>query len=191
LSDIFKYDFRTAVRIGNGRVPGKPRPTALPTTTHSRTTKIFVDFTKVFVHIAAQQEHLAHFAMPKHRLPKPTDGELAILGVLWRHGPRTVREIHSEFNRTRQTGYTTVLKMLQIMAEKGLVTRDETRKTHVYEAALAQKEAQRWFVGDLLDRVFNGSAHRLVLQALSAKKASPAELAEIRQLLDDMEKGRK
>jgi predicted transcriptional regulator len=142
------------------------------------------------VQSAAKQEHFTDFAMPKRTLPKPTDGELAILGVLWRHGPRTVREIHSEFNKTRQTGYTTVLKMLQIMAEKGLVTRDETQRTHVYEAALAQKEAQRWFVGDLLDRVFNGSAHRLVLQALSAKKTSPAELAEIRQLLDDMEKGR-
>jgi len=128
--------------------------------------------------------------MPKRPLPKPTDGELAILAVLWRHGPRTVREVHSEFSRTRQTGYTTVLKMLQIMAEKGLVTRDETRRTHIYHAALAQSDAQRRFLGDLLDRVFNGSAHRLVLQALSAKKASPAELAEIRQLLDDMQKGR-
>ncbi|MGA2557990.1 MAG: BlaI/MecI/CopY family transcriptional regulator, partial [Verrucomicrobiota bacterium] len=131
-----------------------------------------------------------HSTMPKRSLPKPTDGELAILAVLWRHGPRTVREVHSEFSRTRQTGYTTVLKMLQIMAEKGLVTRDETRKTHIYHAALAQSDAQRRFVGDLLVRLFNGSAHRLVLQALSAKKASPAELAEIRQLLDNMEKGR-
>jgi predicted transcriptional regulator len=125
--------------------------------------------------------------MAKRKLPKPTDGELAILSVLWRHGPRTVREIHSEFNQTRETGYTTVLKMLQIMAEKGLVTRDETQKTHVYEAALRQSEAQRWFLGDLLDRVFNGSSHRLVLQALSTKKASAAELAEIRKLLDDIE----
>ena len=127
--------------------------------------------------------------MAKRKLPKPTDGELAILSVLWQRGPRTVREIHSEFNRTRETGYTTVLKMLQIMAEKGLVTRDETRRTHIYRAALAQGEAQRRFVGDLLDRVFNGSAHRLVLQALSTKKASPAELAEIRRWLDDMEGG--
>jgi predicted transcriptional regulator len=127
--------------------------------------------------------------MPRPKLPKPTDGELAILSVLWRRGPRTVREVHSEFSQTRETGYTTVLKMLQIMAEKGLVTRDETRKTHVYHAALAQTEAQRRFVGDLLDRLFNGSAHRLVLQALSAKKASPEELAEIRRLLDDMEGG--
>jgi len=126
--------------------------------------------------------------MAKRKLPKPTDGELAILGVLWRHGPRTVREIHSEFNQTRETGYTTVLKMLQIMAEKGLVTRDETQKTHVYQAALAQGDAQRWFLGDLLDRVFNGSSHRLVLQALSTKKSSAAELAEIRKLLDDIEK---
>ena len=127
--------------------------------------------------------------MKKRMLPKPTDGELAILSVLWRHGPRTVREVFAEFNRTRETGYTTVLKMLQIMAQKGLVTRDETRKTHIYRAALAQGEAQRRFVGDLLDRVFNGSAHRLVLQALSTKKASAAELAEIRRLLDEMEGG--
>ena len=127
--------------------------------------------------------------MPKRKFPKPTDGELAILSVLWRHGPRTVREVYSEFNETRETGYTTVLKMLQIMAGKGLVTRNETQKTHVYQAALPQAEAQRWFVGDLLDRVFNGSSHRLVLQALSAKKASAAELAEIRRLLDDLEKG--
>ena len=98
-----------------------------------------------------------------------------------------MREVFTEFNRTRETGYTTVLKMLQIMAEKGLVTRDETRKTHIYHAALEQTEAQRWFLGDLLDRVFNGSAHRLVLQALSAKKASAAELAEIRRFLDQME----
>ncbi len=129
--------------------------------------------------------------MAKRKLPKPTDGELAILSVLWRLGPRTVREVHSAFKETRETGYTTVLKMLQIMAEKGLVTRDETRKTHVYQAALAQGEAQRWFLGDLLDRVFNGSAHRLVLQALSNKKASAAELAEIRKLLDEIEKGGK
>jgi predicted transcriptional regulator len=127
--------------------------------------------------------------MKKRNLPKPTEGELAILNVLWRRGPRTVREVHSEFNRTRETGYTTVLKMLQIMAEKGLVARDETRRTHIYRAALAQGAAQRRFVGDLLDRLFNGSAHRLVLHALSAKKSSAAELAEIRRLLDDMEKG--
>ncbi|MGD1085978.1 MAG: BlaI/MecI/CopY family transcriptional regulator [Verrucomicrobiota bacterium] len=127
--------------------------------------------------------------MKKSSLPKPTEGELAILSVLWRRGPRTVREVHSEFNQTRETGYTTVLKMLQIMTEKGLVTRDETRRTHVYHAALAQSEAQRRLVGDLLERVFDGSAHRLVLQALSTKRASPEELAEIRQVLNEMEGG--
>jgi predicted transcriptional regulator len=129
--------------------------------------------------------------MAKHKMPKPTEGELAILSVLWRRGPRTVREIYSEFNETRETGYTTVLKMLQIMAEKGLVMRDETQKCHVYQAALAQSDAQRWFLGDLMDRVFNGSAHRLVLQALSTKKASAVELAEIRKLIDEIEKGGK
>ena len=129
--------------------------------------------------------------MAKHKMPKPTEGELAILSVLWRRSPRTVREIYSEFNETRETGYTTVLKMLQIMAEKGLVMRDETQKCHVYQAALAQSDAQRWFLGDLMDRVFNGSAHRLVLQALSTKKASAVELAEIRKLIDEIEKGGK
>ena len=81
--------------------------------------------------------------------------------------------------------------MMQIMAEKGLVRRDESQKTHVYTAALTQKEAQRRFVGDLLDRVFDGSAHHLVLQALSTRKSSPAELASIRKLLDEMERGAK
>lgn len=127
--------------------------------------------------------------MKKRKFPKPTEGEMAILRVLWLRGACTVRDVHSEFIKSQQTGYTTVLKMLQIMAEKGLVTRDESRKTHIYKAALDQGEAQRWFVGDLLDHLFNGSAHRLVLQALSTKKTSPEELAEIRRLIDELEKG--
>jgi BlaI family transcriptional regulator, penicillinase repressor len=127
----------------------------------------------------------------KRTLPKPTEGELAILRVLWRHGPGTVRAVHTALGEAQETGYTTVLKMMQIMAEKGLVTRDESQKTHVYTATLTQKEAQRRFVGDLLDRVFDGSAHNLVLQALSTKKASATELASIRKLLDEMERGAK
>jgi len=129
--------------------------------------------------------------MTKRRLPKPTEGELAILQVLWRLGPCPVRAVHTELGEAQETGYTTVLKMMQIMAEKGLVTRNESQKAHVYTAALTQKEAQRRFVGDLLDRVFDGSAHNLVLQALSTRKSSPAELASIRKLLDDMERGAK
>lgn len=124
--------------------------------------------------------------MSKRKLPRPTDGELAILRVLWRRGPSTVRDVHTELNRDQETAYTTTLKLMQIMAEKGLVSRDESQRTHVYTAAAPQEQTQRQLVGDLLDRAFNGSAQKLVLQALSAKKASAEELAEIRKLLDQM-----
>ena len=125
--------------------------------------------------------------MKKPSLPKPTDAELALLRVLWQTGPSTVRELWEHASRIQQTGYTTVLKTLQIMLAKGLVRRDETDRSHVYRAAVAQEETQRQFVGHLLDRVFAGSARKLVMQALSVKKASREELAEIRKLLDEME----
>lgn len=122
--------------------------------------------------------------MAKHA--GPTDGELEILRVLWRSGPATVRDVHDELCRTKPgTGYTTVLKLLQIMADKGLVTRDEKSKAHVYRAKAAQEQTQRQMVGDLLDRVFGGSASRLVMHALSSKKASAEEIAEIRTMLDE------
>src|SRR5262250_3305377 len=115
---------------------------------------------------------------------KPTDAELAILRVLWAKGPSTVRQIAEVMaDGGRETGYTTVLKLLQIMTEKGLVVRDESERTHVYEAAYSQDETQKQLVSDLLDRAFGGSAAKLVLQALAARKASPDELAEIRRLL--------
>lgn len=126
--------------------------------------------------------------MAKNKLPRPTDGELAILRVLWESGPSTVRDVFSVLNRTSETGYTTVLKLLQIMTDKGLVTRDDSQRTHIFSPALKEADAQRQFVGQLLDRLFKGSATSLVLQALAGKKASPAELAEIRKLLDDMER---
>ena len=113
---------------------------------------------------------------------KPTDAELAILRVLWARGPSTVRQVAEDMGR--EGGYTTVLKLLQIMTEKRLVRRDESARTHVYEAAFSQDHTERQLVTDLLDRVFDGSAAKLVLQALAAHKASPEELAEIRQLLD-------
>ena len=113
---------------------------------------------------------------------KPTDAELAILRVLWERGPSTVRQIAEVLGK--DTGYTTVLKLLQIMTEKRLVARDESERTHVYEAAYTEDETQRQLVSDLLDRAFGGSAAKLVLQALAARKASPEELAEIRKLLD-------
>ena len=117
-------------------------------------------------------------------LPKPTDGELAILSVLWLLGPSTVRQVHEDLLRERDLGYTTVLKMLQVMTEKGLVVRDETERTHVYMPAQTQSQTQRTLVEDLLGRAFNGSALKLMVQALSASKTSPEELAEIRTLLD-------
>jgi predicted transcriptional regulator len=121
--------------------------------------------------------------------PRPTPGELEILRVLWEQGPRTVREVHETLERERPTGYTTVLKLLQIMTEKGLVTRDETARAHVYAAGVPEADTQRQLVGDLLDRAFGGSALKLVLHALSARKASPAEIARIRRMLDDLEGG--
>jgi BlaI family penicillinase repressor len=121
--------------------------------------------------------------------PRPTPAELEILRVLWQRGPSTVREVHEDVERERATGYTTVLKLLQIMAEKGLVTRDETARAHVYAARVPADDTQRQLVRDLLDRAFGGSALKLVMHALSARKASPAEIARIRRMLDDMEGG--
>lgn len=125
--------------------------------------------------------------MRKKNLPRPTAAELSILSVLWERGPATVREVQEALNRVKETGYTTVLKFMQIMFEKGLVTRDASERSHVYTAALRAEETQRQLVGDLLERAFGGSPQKLVLQALSTKKASPAELAEIRQLIQELE----
>lgn len=125
--------------------------------------------------------------MAKRDLPKPTDAELAILRVLWDRGPSTVRDVTDALQAERGTGYTTALKLLQIMTEKGLVSRDDSARTHVFQAVAPAEETQRQLVGDLLERAFRGSAQQLVLQALSSKKASLAELAEIRKLLDEME----
>ncbi len=129
--------------------------------------------------------------MSETNLPRPTDAELAILRVLWRLGEGTVRQVYDELNAYQPTGYTTVLKMMQIMTEKGLVRRDESERTHVYEASLPEVETQKQLVGDLLDRAFSGSARQLVLQALSVKQASRKEIAQIRQLLDELEGGAK
>lgn len=126
--------------------------------------------------------------MAKNELPKPTDAELAILRVLWERGPSTVREVTDAIQEERGTGYTTALKLMQIMTDKGLVQRDDSNRSHVYEAVVPAEETQRQLVGDLLERAFGGSAQQLVLQALSGRKASRADLAEIRKLLDEMEK---
>src|ERR1700733_9490360 len=115
--------------------------------------------------------------------PRPTDAELEILTVLWSRGPATVREVHEIIAIRKPTQYTTVLKLLQIMAEKGLVRRDEKQRAHIYEAARPREWTQRQLAGDLLQRAFNGSARSLMLGALSARKASKEDLREIREVL--------
>jgi BlaI family transcriptional regulator, penicillinase repressor len=116
--------------------------------------------------------------------PRPTDAELAILRVLWERGPSTVREVHDALSSSQETGYTTVLKLLQIMTDKGIVVRDESQRAHVYASSESEQRTQRKLIGDLMDRAFGGSPTKLVMQALSASKATPAELTAIRNLLD-------
>jgi predicted transcriptional regulator len=117
--------------------------------------------------------------------PKPTEAELHILQALWRLGPATVRDVHSHLGP--RTGYTTILKLMQIMHDKGLLTRDAQGRTHVYKPAQPESHTQRRLAADLLHRAFGGSARKLVAAALSARRSSPQELAEIRKLLDDLE----
>ncbi len=121
--------------------------------------------------------------MAKISQPRPTDAELEILRVLWQRGASTVRDVFEALSKTKPIGYTTVLKFMQIMADKGLVRRDEEQRAHVYSAMLPQVETQRQMVRDLLRRAFDDSASQLVMQALASKKTSPEELAEIRRLL--------
>ncbi len=116
--------------------------------------------------------------------PRPTDAELEILRVLWQLGPSTVRQVH-EALATRATGYTTTLKLMQIMAEKALVVRDESARTHVYSANVTEADTQTQLVRDLMKRAFGGSAKALVMRALTAEETSPEELREIRKLIDD------
>ena len=122
------------------------------------------------------------------KLPRPTDSELEILTVLWSRGPSTERAVHETISRNRAAQYTTILKLLQIMAEKGLVRRDEKQRAHVYEASQPRELTQRQIAGHLLQRAFGGSAKSLLMGALSARKASRKELAELRKFLDEYER---
>jgi predicted transcriptional regulator len=122
--------------------------------------------------------------VPKSSVVRPTDAELAILRVLWQRGPSTVREVFDVISEKRDLGYTTVLKVIQIMSEKGLIVREEQGRNHIYRATRAEEETQRHLVADLLERAFGGSTTKLVMQALASKRASPKELREIRRLLD-------
>ena len=125
----------------------------------------------------------------ERELPRPTEAELGILRVLWERGPSTVREVHDILDDG--TGYTSVLKLMQIMTEKGLVVRDESQRAHVYAARVPQQRTQRQLVRDLVDRAFGGSPARLAMQALETRKTSAAELSELRRLLDALEKEQK
>ncbi len=123
-------------------------------------------------------------------LPKPTPSETEILNVLWDLGPSTVRQVHDVLDAQRKTGYTTVLKLLQIMADKGLVSREDgDGRAHIYSPAIERSVAQRQMVRDLVDRIFGGSATQLVLQALEERPASSEDLKEIRRLIGKREKG--
>jgi BlaI family transcriptional regulator, penicillinase repressor len=119
-------------------------------------------------------------------IPRPTDSELAILGVLWKRGPSTVRQVADELNQQRPVGYTTVLKLMQIMIDKGLLLREQASRSHVYRPRQSEDRTLGRIVRDLLDRAFGGSAQKLVMQALAARKASPQELDEIQKLLDQI-----
>jgi len=127
----------------------------------------------------------------RDKLPRPTDAELEILTVLWRLGPATVRGVYEAISRRRSAQYSTVLKFLQIMTEKGLVRRDEKQRAHIYEAARPREWTQQQLAHDLLERAFGGSAKALMVGALSSRKSSPAELAELRRLLEEYEKVKK
>ncbi|WP_197088697.1 BlaI/MecI/CopY family transcriptional regulator [Rufibacter radiotolerans] len=128
--------------------------------------------------------------MMEENIPlKPTETELEILQVLWQNGPSTVRFVNEAQNKTKETGYTTTLKLLQIMHEKNLVRRDEESRSHVYQAAVTEEETQQHLLGRFLDTTFRGSAMKLVMQALGNHTTTPEELDQIRTLLNQLEKG--
>lgn len=124
--------------------------------------------------------------MSANEIPRPTDAELEILNVMWGLGACTVRQVHETLSQHRNMGYTTILKLMQIMLEKGLVSRDDSQRSHVYRARQKEQTTQRQLLTDLVSRAFGGSTEKLVLQALSAKKASKGELAEIKRMLNEL-----
>lgn len=119
---------------------------------------------------------------------KPTESELEILQILWQKGKATVREVHEELSRTKDSGYTTTLKLMQIMFEKGIVSRDDSNKTHIYQPNVTREKTQKHLVGKMIDTLFSGSSAQLVMQALGNSKSSRQELDEIQRMLDDLKK---
>lgn len=126
--------------------------------------------------------------MSGNKAIRPTESELEILQVLWEKKSATVREVHEEISKTKDIGYTTALKLLQIMFEKGLVTRDDSSKTHIYMPAVSREKTQKHLLGKMIDNVFSGSSTQLVMQALGNHKTSREELDEIQKLLDNLRK---
>ena len=124
--------------------------------------------------------------MSKPENPKPTASELEILQILWMREPATVREVHELLSATKTSGYTTTLKLMQIMYEKGLVTRDDSAKTHLYKSAVSKKKTQKHLVDKMINGLFGGSSTQLVLQALGNHNATKSELEEIQKYLDDL-----
>jgi BlaI family transcriptional regulator, penicillinase repressor len=132
---------------------------------------------------------LAHnFYFMATKYIKPTESELEILQVIWERGSASVRDVHEELAKVKDVGYTTTLKLMQIMHEKGLVKRDDTFKTHIYQSATSKEKTQKHLLGKMIDNLFGGSPTDLVIQALGTHKASPEELEEIQQLLDNLKK---
>ena len=125
--------------------------------------------------------------MAKKKVPQPTERELMILAILWSGGSSTVKQVNEKMNVAEKVGYTTTLKLMQIMTEKGLLDRDDSQFKHVYTPAITEENTQSQLVGDLLEKAFGGSAEKLVMRALSAKNVSHKELAKIKKLLDEME----
>jgi predicted transcriptional regulator len=128
---------------------------------------------------------------PRKTNPRPTDAEIEILNVLWKTGPATVRRVHEEISQTKPSQYTTTLKLMQIMAAKGLLDRDDSERSHIYSPAVRQEHAQRQMATDLMERAFAGSLRSLVLGALGGRRATKKELAELRALIEEQEEGRK
>jgi predicted transcriptional regulator len=153
-------------------------PTGRPANKIPASTKIFVDTTNTFVVWSLSM---------KQAPQKPTASELEILRVLWTRGPSTVREVHDALQEKKPMGYTSVLKFMQIMTAKGTVRRNETQRAHVYEACLPAEQTKRQIAGDMLQRVFEGSASQLMMHALAGRSASREEVDELRRLLNQYE----
>lgn len=125
------------------------------------------------------------------KIPKPTEAELEILQVIWKHGPSTVRFVNEWLSKQKKVGYTTTLKIMQIMADKKILSRDTGGRTHIYKVAVSQQKTQQQLIDKLMTTAFGGSAMKLVMQALGTKKSTPAELNEIRAFIDQLEGGKK